>query len=190
MSYKTYITDALVCGARASNTSDKSFLLFTREAGMLYASAKSVREERSKQRYALQEFSHIRVTLVRGKSGWKITGTEPLGSVYERSTRVGRAYVRSIVRLLRTYVHGEEIARELYDECMAALIISDEELTEYSEVVISLRMLAMLGYIPLRPDIVRLIESPLREISHDITVSEAEVARTLIRQASHESHLS
>lgn len=49
---------------------------------MLYASAKSVREERSKQRYALQEFSHARVTLVRGRSGWKVTGAEAIADLY------------------------------------------------------------------------------------------------------------
>ena len=72
MSYQTYITDAVVVGSYASNTADKSYLLFTKRAGMLYATARSVREERSKQRYALQDFSHITVTLVKGKGGWCI----------------------------------------------------------------------------------------------------------------------
>ena len=86
MAYQTYITEAIVCGSYDSNTSDRSFLLFAREAGMIYAHAKSVREERSKQRYALQVCSHVRVTLIRGKSGWKIAGVEPQQNLYALAT--------------------------------------------------------------------------------------------------------
>lgn len=56
MAYETYTTEALVCGTFNRNTADRSYLLFTREAGMLYADARSVREERSRQRYALRTF--------------------------------------------------------------------------------------------------------------------------------------
>ncbi|MEX2341217.1 MAG: recombination protein O N-terminal domain-containing protein, partial [Candidatus Paceibacterota bacterium] len=76
MSYKTYTTEAIVCGSRVNNTSDKSFLLFTKDAGMLWAAAKSVREERSRQRFALQDFSLIRASLIKGKSGWRIGSVE------------------------------------------------------------------------------------------------------------------
>jgi len=76
MSYATYTTEALVCGSRNNNTSDRAYLLFTEEVGMIWASARSVREERSKQRYALQDFSLIRVSLVKGKSGWRIGSVE------------------------------------------------------------------------------------------------------------------
>ena len=56
MAYVTYTTLALVCGTFDQKTSDRSYMLFTREAGMLFASARSVREERSKQRYASTRF--------------------------------------------------------------------------------------------------------------------------------------
>ena len=86
MAYQTYITEALVCGSIDNHSADRSFLLFTREAGMVYAHAKSVREERSKQRYALQVCSHIRATLIRGKSDWKIAGVDPLQNFYAQTT--------------------------------------------------------------------------------------------------------
>jgi len=84
------------------NTSDKSFLLFTRDNGMLFATAKSVREEVSKQRQALQDFSRIRVSLVKGKTGWRIGSVESLrndfSAAYDRETR---GSVVSLYRLLR-----------------------------------------------------------------------------------------
>ena len=119
MAYQTYITDALVCGSMVHNTSDRSYLLFAREAGMVWALAKSVREERSKQRYALQEFSHIRATLIRGKNTWRVAGVEPHDNFYfKAANRDARNFIRSVVLLLRRVMHGEVTgilaARPLY----------------------------------------------------------------------------
>ncbi len=148
MSYKTYITEALVCGSTPSNTSDKSFLLFTREAGMLYASAKSVREERSKHRYALQDCALIRVTLVRGRSGWKITGTEAMQNFYsEQETREGRKLVRDVVRLLRRLIHGEESVPSIFDETKACLTAPVHGREGVTYLLYTLRTLHTLGYV-------------------------------------------
>ncbi len=148
MSYKTYISEALVCGSRANNTSDKSYLLFTRDAGMLYASAKSVREERSKQRYSLQEFSYIRVTLVQGKSGWRVTGAEPITNIYaNQKTRQARALVRNIIRLLRRLIQGEFPHPSLFDEAKDILLRTHSGNEVGIEKVLTLRILHALGYI-------------------------------------------
>jgi len=45
MSSRQYITKAIVCGSVQSMTSDKSYLLFTQELGMVWAQARSVRME-------------------------------------------------------------------------------------------------------------------------------------------------
>ncbi len=146
--YPTYITEALVCGSYNSKTADKSFLLFTKEAGMLYAHAKSVREERSKQRYALQECSHIRATLIRGKSGWKIAGVESIQNLYSlTTTREARALLRNTIVLLRRIIHGETV----YDEIFNDVIDVCTQVEKYShtklESILSLRILHALGYI-------------------------------------------
>ena len=162
MSYKTYITEAFVCGSRANNTSDKSYLLFTREAGMLYASAKSVREERSKQRYSLQEFSYIRVTLVHGKSGWRVTGAEPISNIYaNQSTRQARALVRNIIRLLRRLIQGEFPNQALFDEAKGILLRMHSGNEEGIEKVLTLRILHSLGYI-----------APVESLQHIFTESD------------------
>ncbi len=152
MAYQSYITEALVCGSYDSKTADKSFLLFTKEAGMLYAHAKSVREERSKQRYALQSCSHIRATLIRGKSGWKIAGVEPIQNLYSlTTTREARALLRNIVLLLRRIIHGETVYSEIFndviDVCMQAEKYSHTKL----ESILTLRILHSLGYIAPSP---------------------------------------
>ena len=75
---------------------------------MVFATARSVREERSKQRYALQDFSCIRVSLVKGKSGWRIGSVEALGNPFLRAeSRALRGSISYVVTQLRRYVHGE-----------------------------------------------------------------------------------
>lgn len=148
MAYQTYITEALVCGSYDSNTSDRSYLLFSREAGMVYATARSVREERSKQRYALQEFSRIRATLVRGKGGWRIAGVEPLSNMYfDAGTRDARKTLRNVIGLLRRVMQGDTPHQELFDDVMASLAKCNEYDSETLELLLTLRILRELGYV-------------------------------------------
>lgn len=150
MSYKTYTTEALVCGTFDRNTADRSFLLFTREAGMLYADAKSIREERSRQRYALQDLSLLRVSLVKGKRGWRVGSIEPIKNYYHEAVdKAARGSVVNVCRLLRRFVKGEEADAKLFDYVIAAL----EELRvnhakrSFVEVVVMVHILGFLGYV-------------------------------------------
>lgn len=150
MSYKTYITEALVCGSVNNNTSDKSYLLFSKEAGMLWATAKSVREERSKQRCALQDFSHIRVSLIKGKSGWRIGSVEALGNPFlQADTRTKRGTVNFVVTQLRRYVQGEIQLPKVYDDTFA--LLAYEEIQHEQNMLIRelflARLLSDLGYV-------------------------------------------
>ncbi len=149
MSYQTYTTEAIVCGSYASNTSDKSFLLFTRDAGMLFATARSVREEKSKQRHALQDFSRIRVSLVKGKSGWRIGSVESLGNPFmESATKSARVALAQLIKLLRRYVHGEGVLSNVFSDTIEtlALIESDSIDQDILLSVFHVRLLAHLGY--------------------------------------------
>lgn len=152
MAYTTYTTTAIVCGSKASNTSDRSYLLFTREAGMVWATARSVREERSRQRYALQECSCINVSLVKGKAGWRIGSVEALGNSFVGSgSRSGRTGVVAVVKFLRRFVHGEVVLPEVVDDAMAVMqrIAATEEAESMERLVtiFELRALYQLGYV-------------------------------------------
>ena len=151
MSYQVYTTEALVCGSFDNNTADKSFLLFTRDAGMLYASARSVREERSRQRYALQDFSLITVSLIRGKTGWRIGSVDSDHNFFRIAlTREARGSVVRTLKLVRRYVQGEEPHSKLYTELITALqylAASTVPQRLLAEEVIAARFFYELGYI-------------------------------------------
>jgi recombinational DNA repair protein (RecF pathway) len=170
MSYQTYHTEALVCGSYLNNTADKSFLLFTKRAGMLYASARSVREERSKQRYALQDFSLITVTLIKGKTGWRVGSVDTEGNIFGNAlSRPARGSVVRVLKLLRRFVAGEEPHPELYDELVYALryLASDISSRALAEEIIETRILSILGYVALTPELASVLSVPLREALED-----------------------
>lgn len=191
MAYQTYITEALVCGSYDSQTSDKSFLLFAREAGMVYANAKSVREERSKQRFALQDCSHVRATLVRGKSGWKIAGVEPIQNLYSLTeTREARAFVRNIILLLRRVMHGETVYAEIFDDVINACLNVEKYSHKTLEHVLSLRILHSLGYVAPSVEYAQFLDTtiPYHRID-SLTENDVQVCKDVVDHALMQSHL-
>jgi DNA repair protein RecO len=191
MAYQTYITEAIVCGVTDSQTSDRSYLLFTREAGMVYAHAKSVREERSKHRYSLQECSYARVTLVRGKSGWRITGAEPLDNFYARThSREARAFIRNILILIRRFIQGETAHENIFDEVVFACTHVEKYNPRKLELVLSLRMLEKLGYIGENEELRPLIQDSIETVVVDsLSPDREKQCAALITNALSESHL-
>jgi recombinational DNA repair protein (RecF pathway) len=193
MSYKTYTTEAIVCGSTHHNTSDKSYLLFSRDAGMLWATARSVREERSKQRYALQDFSRIRVSLVKGKSGWRIGSVEAHGNPFlSAESRMQRGRVNYVVSLLRRYVHGEVPLPKVYDDAVS-ILEGNTELQDKNVQIQQLflaRLLSELGYIAPDPQWKQVLEtaSVLEAVPFYTAELEAAVS-TAVKEGAEASHL-
>lgn len=168
MSYQTYITEALIVGSFDNNTADKSYLLFTKSAGMIYASAKSVREERSRQRFALQDFGLITVSLIKGKTGWRIGSVQSLGNVFSGApNRLVRGSVVRTVKFLRRFVGAEEPVPQLYDEISEGLhYLCDASLPKrvLIEEIIQARILYELGYIAEGGELIDVLTKPLSEV--------------------------
>ncbi len=168
MSYRVYTTEALVVGSFPSNTADKSFLLFTRDAGMLYATARSVREERSRQRYALQDFTVITVSLIKGKTGWRIGSVDGEENLFNQaSSRYARGSVVKILKCIRRYVQGEEPNRILYEECIAGLRFVTRAQVAHralAEEIITARILNTLGYMSDNPTLKAVLQGTLEDV--------------------------
>jgi DNA repair protein RecO len=150
MSYSTYTTEAIVCGTRDRNSTDRSYLLFTRDGGMLYAEARGARREGSKQRYALQDFTRIRVSLVRGKSGWRVGSVEALENFYAAaSDRAARGSIVMIIKLLRRFAQGEVPLVDLYEYVVGACRVLSKVQTErrFLETCAQVQILTVLGYV-------------------------------------------
>jgi recombinational DNA repair protein (RecF pathway) len=151
MAYHTYTTDALVLESSEGIAADRTVVLFTREVGLVHGRAVSVRRENSKLRYGLQDFSRLTVSLVQGRHGWRIIGAERCTNLYFRAAgRPHRAALLRSVRLLRRLVRGESADTALYDQLVADLVHLtgvEESAVPSAERVLSLRLLASLGYV-------------------------------------------
>ena len=190
-----YITPAIVCGSRNTMTSDKSYLLFTQELGMLWATARSVRMEKSKQRNALQDFSIIRISLVQGRAVWRIGSVEEFSNPFlESLSRDSRAGVSAVIKSIRRYIQGEEITPRTFTDAQHILALiprleKKEDIQMYQNVFM-LRMIQELGYLKDTKSLNALVDA---ETIHDAYLcyvpSMTKVLEDALEHASSVSHL-
>ncbi len=147
--YQKYQTEAIVLAARESGEADKSFVLYTREFGLVRARATSVRSEKSKMRSALQLYARADVALVRGKSGWRLAGASALSSLGGTDLKVLGVFARMSELVIRL-IAGEERNEYLYDvlaQTHETLTARAVEALPMVEIVAVARILYALGYI-------------------------------------------
>lgn len=147
--YQKYQTDALVLGSRETGEADRTIALFTREFGLLQGRASAIRKEKSKMRYALQNYSFANVSLVRGKNGWRLAGAKALHAAMEADKNAVSAFAR-ISELVIRLVAGEEASPHLFavlSEAHSALMQKNCSAWATIELVCVARVLHSLGYI-------------------------------------------
>ena len=195
MAYSTYTTEALVCGSYARNGADKSFRLFTKDAGMLYATARSVREERSKQRFALQDFSFVRVSLVRGKADWRIGSVEVEHNLFSSADdRQTRTLVVFGIKLLNRFLSGEEPHQDVFVEAKRFFdLLRSTELLNSDKLMVlfELRLLKLLGYVKSSPLLAPLLDEKrsYEDILHVMTDEQLRAAEKVVTLGREVSHL-
>lgn len=140
--YQKYHTEALVLGSRERGESDKVFALYTQDFGLVHARASAVRKENSKMRYALQDFSRVSVSLVRGKRGWRAAGA--MAGTPLRSAAFARI-CELMLRLVRGQERNEYLFAALADAHAAFADAKQED--AIVEIVCVARVLYALGYI-------------------------------------------
>ena len=150
--YQKYHTDALVLSSRELGEADKNYALYTRDFGLVRARASAVRREKSRMRYALQNYSQANVSLVRGKRGWRVAGARPCqGVALTTGPRAVSAFAR-ISELVLRLVQGEEKNEYLFaalSDAHRALFKENSQgaLVPTIEIVCVARVLFALGYI-------------------------------------------
>lgn len=129
--------------------SDRMLALYTRDFGLVRARARGIRSAKSKMRYAVQNYSLANVSLVRGKTGWRLAGATAIGNSRVRDIRGTMAFAR-IANLVTRFVAGEEAHRNLFEIlCEAHSALAQEKCEAWAtiELVCVARVLYALGYI-------------------------------------------
>lgn len=138
-------------GSKSYGETGKYYAIFTRDLGMIYASAQGVRKMSSKLRFTLQDFSYLKIDLVRGRDFWRITSaskTNKLEGLY--SPHILETFA-NISKLLKRLLAGEDPNESLFSDFLNGLFAlekaKDENELRSIETIIVLRILNNLGYI-------------------------------------------
>jgi DNA repair protein RecO (recombination protein O) len=189
-----YHTEALILGSKNYGEAGKYYSIFTRDLGMIYASAQGVRKISSKLRFVLQDFSYVKIDLVRGKDFWRITSASKTNELENISKRPETFQVFvNISLLLKRLLAGEDANETLFIDLLDGLSVLEKSETleklHNIEAIIVLRMLSNLGYIGGNDTLKNLIKSPFGDnLIFEVGKSRAKILSE-INKALKESHL-
>jgi len=161
-------TEGIILGSKSYGEAGKYYSLFTRDLGMINASAQGVRKISSKLRFVLQDFSYVKIDLVRGKDFWRITSASKTNKLENLSkNKISFKIFVNISKLLKRLLAGEYPNEMLFSDLLRGLSFLEEAKTqnesESIEIVIVLRILNNLGYIGGDELLKNIIKSPFEE---------------------------
>jgi len=189
-----YHTEGLILGSKNYGEAGKCYYIFTRDLGMIYASAQGVRKMSSKLRFILQDFSYIKVDLVQGRDFWRVTSASKTNMLEGLSkNRETFQVFYNIGGLLKRLLAGVEPNESLFTDLVSGLSVLEktEDVNDLRniEAVIVLRILSNLGYIGGSENLQNLIKSPFeQDLIFEASKSRKEVL-SQINKALKETHL-
>ncbi|MFZ2150075.1 MAG: DNA repair protein RecO [Minisyncoccia bacterium] len=189
-----YHTEGIILGSRAHGESGKYYYIFTRDLGMVYASAQGVRKISSRLRFILQDFAYLKIDLVQGKDLWRLTSAQKTNMLEKvsKNPETFRVFF-NIARLLKRLLAGVEPNIPLFSDLISGLSVLEKttklEDLRNIEAVIVLRVLHNLGYIGDDKLLGNLVQSPFEEeLIYKVSKNRPEVLEQ-INKALKETHL-
>lgn len=141
--HQIHKTPGFILGHKNIGEANRYFYIYTRDFGLISASAQSVRKGASKLRGHLQDFSLVNLELVRGRELWRITGA----SIWQKNKEF--EFLKNFSRLLRRLCPGEEKNEKLFEHVQEVVCFSESRFFDLHafECVAVLKMLHLLGYV-------------------------------------------
>lgn len=192
--YHIHHTEGIILGSKNFGEAGRYYFIFTRDLGMIYASAQGVRKMSSKLRYILQDFSYIKIDLVKGKDFWRVASASKTNNLEQLIKRKDTFEIFSnVAHLLKRLLAGEYPNKALFTDLINGLSILEKTNTKEDlhniEAIIVLRILHNLGYISGGVKLDILIKSPFeKELILKVSKSRVEVL-SQINKALKETHL-
>lgn len=197
MAHHIHQTECFVLGGVNTGESSRYLSLLTKDLGLVRAMARSLRKEKSKLRYSLQEYSHSTVSLVRGRDIWRVIGAQAKYNFYEnlRDDKRKQIMLARIAALVKRMLPAEEHNDYLFSTfAEGVLFVWDTQLTDdelyFVEYIVVLRILYSLGYVPETATFENFFDSA--SITHELLSRVEKVKRDALVTINHslkESHL-
>lgn len=150
MSYHIHTTPGIILKRSPFGEANVLLFVLTYDLGLIMASAKSVRVSASKLRGALQEYSDVSLSCIKGKNGWKITNVVESGNYYFNLPKHAHRVLAQISYILLKMIPGEAPHKAVYKIVKSGLDnlsgVTNESVSSF-EILIMLRILKELGYV-------------------------------------------
>ncbi|MEK7539044.1 MAG: DNA repair protein RecO [Patescibacteria group bacterium] len=187
-------TEGIILDSRNFGEAGKYYSIFTRNLGMITATASGVRKMSSKLRFVLQDFAYLKIDFVQGRNIFRVTNASKT-NVLEQIIKTPETFkiFANIARLLKRLLAGIEPNEALFVDLLQGLFILEKSVTKEDllniETIIILRILNNLGYIGENEILQNLIKSPFEEnLVFEVSRDRTKVLRQ-INKALKETHL-
>ena len=148
-----YHTHGLVLSSINKGEANKMLTIYTKEMGLVRAMTQGIRLNKSKLRFALQDYSYAKVDFVRGKDIWRVTSATTVTSFpFARSSKPSILLIARVSQLIERLCDGEEANPKIFDDIIQSLYLLDDtdisaSSREALELYLILRIMNDLGYI-------------------------------------------
>jgi DNA repair protein RecO len=189
-----YHTEGIILSSRNYGEAGKYYSIFTRDLGMIYATASGVRKLSSKLRFVLQDFVYVKIDLVQGKDFWRVTSASKTNKLEQITKRTETFKVFSnVARLLKRLLAGVEPNEILFADLLNGLLILENTVEKEDlrniEAILVLRIVHNLGYIGGDDVLETFIKSPFEEsLIFEVAKNRREILNQ-INKALKETHL-
>jgi recombinational DNA repair protein (RecF pathway) len=168
VAYHIHNTDAYVLRSIPVGEANTMVFLFTKNLGLIVAIAQGSRLLKSKLRYSLQPFMKTRVSLVKGRSQWRVVNAVSKEQLISGLENINlKEVIARLFNFVQKFVGEEEKHLEVFNNLEKGINflaqISEESVRDV-EAVIVFRILYSLGYIAPSDELVSLLDSHIWEI--------------------------
>lgn len=154
MAHRVYNTTGLVIERTAIKEASEFVTVLTRDLGLVRMIVQGVRKQEAKLRYGTLPFGYSDLSLVRGKTGWRLINAAPQENFFFsfNNKRKRRAF-SNVINVVRRLVTGEKVEPALLAICLSFAHWLTETPAEeasaikHAEEVTVLRLLYELGYV-------------------------------------------
>jgi recombinational DNA repair protein (RecF pathway) len=146
MAHHVYHTRALVMRTSPSGEADMAVELFTEDFGRILTRASGLRREASRLRYIIQPMSFVKASVVRGRTGWRLTTANP-DEVTVSFGKARRSLAR-VTRIVQKFFPYDIASQETFHTLLAhaSVLVGSVVYADNSEAITLKRLFRHLGY--------------------------------------------
>ena len=150
MAYHIYTTEGIILKRKAFREADVLLYVLTENLGLIVASARSARLSQSKLKGALEEYTYVSLSCVKGKNGWKITNVVDKENFFWRQSISSNKTLAQVSSVLLQMIQGESNHPEIFQTVKTAFLflkdVKERDMGSF-EILTVLRILYLLGYV-------------------------------------------